>query len=61
MFREETSVTEKQKSAELKIIMWTCTVSAPEMTLVLYSMSGLPLYHVRFMLFHYYILAGRAF
>lgn len=30
---------------EIKPIMWTCTVSAPEMTLMLYSPSGLVLYH----------------
>ncbi|KAK1292598.1 hypothetical protein QJS10_CPB17g02481 [Acorus calamus] len=29
-----------------KEIMWTCNVSAPEMTVVLYSLSGLSIYHV---------------
>ena len=37
---------EKPKSSESKAITWTCTVSAPEMTIVLYSTSGSPLYHV---------------
>lgn len=39
---------EKPQSSESKpkLIMWTCTVSAPEMTIVLYSISGSPLYHV---------------
>ncbi|CAN0906547.1 Protein SABRE [Linum grandiflorum] len=35
----------KPQSTELKAIMWTCTVSAPEMTLVLYGVNDLPLYH----------------
>ncbi|KAL4180176.1 hypothetical protein AMTRI_Chr13g123910 [Amborella trichopoda] len=32
-------------STDMKAIMWTCTVSAPEMTIVLYGLNGLPLYH----------------
>ncbi|KAI8014433.1 Protein SABRE [Camellia lanceoleosa] len=36
---------ERLRSTESKAIMWTCTVSAPEMTIVLYSLSGSPLYH----------------
>ncbi|KAJ4830314.1 hypothetical protein Tsubulata_011289 [Turnera subulata] len=36
----------KSQSTESKsIIMWTCTVSAPELTIVVYSISGSPLYH----------------
>ncbi|KAF7141344.1 hypothetical protein RHSIM_Rhsim06G0070200 [Rhododendron simsii] len=31
-------------STESKDIIWSCTVSAPEMTAMLYSLSGLPLY-----------------
>ncbi|CAN1159441.1 Protein SABRE [Linum perenne] len=42
VLREEVSPLSKP---ELKAIMWTCTVSAPEMTLVLYSVDDLPLYH----------------
>lgn len=42
------STSESPKSSGHKAIMWTCTVSAPEMTIVLYDMSGSPLYHVRF-------------
>lgn len=37
---------DKVHSSDLKAIMWTCTLSAPEMTTVLYSLSGFPLYHV---------------
>ncbi|THG12391.1 hypothetical protein TEA_011109 [Camellia sinensis var. sinensis] len=37
---------ERLRSTESKAIMWTCTVSAPEMTIVLYSLSGSPLYHI---------------
>ncbi|WOL08896.1 protein SABRE isoform X1 [Canna indica] len=36
---------QKSQTSHIKSIMWTCTVSAPEMTIVLYSLSGLPLYH----------------
>lgn len=36
---------DKVHSTDFKAIMWTCTVSAPEMTTVLYSLSGIPLYH----------------
>ncbi|CAH9105183.1 unnamed protein product [Cuscuta epithymum] len=40
------STSECPKSSEHKaLIMWTCTVSAPEMSIVLYDMSGSPLYH----------------
>ncbi|GMH14037.1 hypothetical protein Nepgr_015878 [Nepenthes gracilis] len=45
VLEKETSKQDKPKSAELKAIMWTCTVSAPEMTIMLYSMSGSPLFH----------------
>ncbi|KAF5818651.1 putative FMP27, GFWDK domain-containing protein [Helianthus annuus] len=33
------------QSSGSKTIMWTCTVSAPEMTIVLFNISGLPIYH----------------
>lgn len=46
VLREELSAPEKPRSTESKAIMWTCTVSAPEMTIVLYSISGVPVYHV---------------
>ncbi|KAM0897907.1 hypothetical protein ACQ4PT_022264 [Festuca glaucescens] len=36
---------EISQTKESKPIMWTCTVSAPEMTVMLYSPSGLVLYH----------------
>lgn len=43
---EKIPAKEKSHSSEQKTIMWTCTLSAPEMTVVLYSLSGCPLYHV---------------
>lgn len=46
VLREEIPNPERLQSTESKAIMWTCTVSAPEMTIVLYNLSGLPLYHV---------------
>ncbi|XP_024015622.1 protein SABRE isoform X2 [Eutrema salsugineum] len=36
---------EKSKAADMKAIMWTGTVSAPEMTVMLYGINDLPLYH----------------
>ncbi|MED6196816.1 hypothetical protein PIB30_050897 [Stylosanthes scabra] len=45
VLREESSVV-KQQSSDIKIIMWTCNVSAPEMTIVLFNMVGSPVYHI---------------
>ncbi|PIN12656.1 hypothetical protein CDL12_14731 [Handroanthus impetiginosus] len=42
---EESSAKEKSQSSEQKAIMWTCTLSAPEMTVVVYSLSGFPVFH----------------
>ncbi|XP_062212048.1 protein SABRE isoform X2 [Phragmites australis] len=36
---------EISQTNEMKPILWTCTVSAPEMTVMLYSLNGLALYH----------------
>lgn len=47
VLQEESPPIEKPQSSELKALMWTCTVSAPEMTIVLYDLSGSPVYHVR--------------
>jgi hypothetical protein len=46
VLQEEKPALEKLQSTESEAIMWTCTLSAPEMTVVLYSISGLPVYHV---------------
>lgn len=46
VLREETSVVAKPQSTDGEIIMWTCNVSAPEMTIVLFDMVGSPVYHV---------------
>ncbi|CAH8392543.1 unnamed protein product [Eruca vesicaria subsp. sativa] len=35
----------KSKATDTKAIMWTSTVSAPEMTVMLYGIDGLPMYH----------------
>ncbi|CAA6657811.1 unnamed protein product [Spirodela intermedia] len=42
---EESMHAEGSRKNELKSIMWTCTVSAPEMTIMLYGLDGSPLYH----------------
>ncbi|XP_042024224.1 protein SABRE-like isoform X2 [Salvia splendens] len=42
---EKSPAKEKSHSSGQKTIMWTCTLSAPEMTVVLYNLSGCPLYH----------------
>lgn len=46
VLREESSQKERPQVNKTKIIMWTSTVSAPEMTIVLYGLNDLPLYHV---------------
>ncbi|CAF2106618.1 hypothetical protein Bca4012_092340 [Brassica carinata] len=43
--QEEICTREKLKAADMKTIMWTCTFSAPEMTM-LCGIDDLPLYHV---------------
>lgn len=49
VLREGSATAEKSSSSELKVIMWTCTVSAPEMTFVIYSLTNMPLYHVSYL------------
>lgn len=48
VLHEENYNPEKSQKTDMKVIMWTCTVSAPEMTIALYSLSGLALYRVSF-------------
>ncbi|XP_020258640.1 protein SABRE-like isoform X2 [Asparagus officinalis] len=43
---EEVSYKEGPQTSKTKAIMWTSTVSAPEVTIVLYGLNDLPLYHV---------------
>ncbi|XP_009607444.1 protein SABRE-like isoform X1 [Nicotiana tomentosiformis] len=45
VLREESSTREKPKSSDHKAIMWTATISAPEMTIMVYDLNGLPLCH----------------
>ncbi|XP_022728696.1 protein SABRE-like isoform X2 [Durio zibethinus] len=45
VLQEETSTLEKPQSTESKAFTWTCTVSAPEMIIALYSISDVPLHH----------------
>lgn len=59
VLREETSTPVRSLTTESKVIMWTCTVSAPEMTIVLYSINGLPLYQVSYV--HIKLLNGIEF
>ncbi|KAL1171492.1 hypothetical protein V6Z11_A05G285700 [Gossypium hirsutum] len=44
VLQAETSTIEKPQSTEPKAIMWKCTVSVPDITIVLYSISDVPLY-----------------
>ncbi|KAJ7965889.1 Golgi-body localization protein domain isoform 1 [Quillaja saponaria] len=43
--QDEASNTVKPQPNDTKAIMWTCTVSAPEMTIVLFNIGGMPVYH----------------
>lgn len=52
VLKEEASVVVKPQSTDGKTIMWTCNVSAPEMTIVLFNMVGSPVYHVSTMLIY---------
>ncbi|KAK6938059.1 FMP27, C-terminal [Dillenia turbinata] len=45
VLKEESTNLEKWQPTSFKAIMWTCTVSAPEMTVALYSIDSLLLYH----------------
>ncbi|KAF9603303.1 hypothetical protein IFM89_034652 [Coptis chinensis] len=45
VLREEKPNLDRPQASENKLVMWTCTVSAPEMTVVLYSIFGARLYH----------------
>ena len=45
---------ETLRSTKPEAIMWTCTVSAPEMTIVLYDLIDSPLYHVSGLSLFYY-------
>lgn len=45
VLQNETANPVTVQSSSSKAIMWTCTVSAPEMTIVLFNLSGLPIYH----------------
>ncbi|KAK9047048.1 hypothetical protein V6N11_052911 [Hibiscus sabdariffa] len=44
VLQEEASIIEKPQSTESKAVMWKCSLSVPEITIVLYSISDLPLY-----------------
>lgn len=50
VLREETTQQEMSPTDNTKAIMWTCTVSAPQMAIILYSLDELPLYQVNFLL-----------
>nr|GEW46246.1 hypothetical protein [Tanacetum cinerariifolium] len=45
VLRDENANAVTVRSSGSKTIMWTCTVSAPEMTIVLFNLNGLPIYH----------------
>ncbi|XP_019083145.1 PREDICTED: protein SABRE-like isoform X1 [Camelina sativa] len=45
VLQEKAHTLEKTKAADMKAIMWTGTVSAPEMTVMLYGVDDLPMYH----------------
>ncbi|KAL9684811.1 hypothetical protein QQ045_022252 [Rhodiola kirilowii] len=46
VLKEEAPEPVRPQSSKAKGIMWTSTVSAPEMTIMLYDLSCMPLYHV---------------
>ncbi|XP_078148685.1 HYPERSENSITIVE TO PI STARVATION 4 isoform X4 [Carex rostrata] len=42
---KQSSHTELPQENGIKAVMWTCTLSAPEMTIMFYSLNGIVLYH----------------
>ncbi|KAJ8541282.1 hypothetical protein K7X08_002098 [Anisodus acutangulus] len=44
VLRGESTTSERSHSSDHKAFMWTSTISAPEMTIVLYDLNGSPLY-----------------
>lgn len=47
-----THTLEKSKPADIETIMWRGTVSTPEMTVILYGLDDLPMYHVSNLIQH---------
>lgn len=47
VLREASSTREKSRSSDHKDIIWTSTISVPELTIMVYDLNGLPLCHVR--------------
>nr|XP_018450276.1 PREDICTED: protein SABRE-like isoform X1 [Raphanus sativus] len=45
VLQEQICTREKLKADDVKTIMWTCTFSAPEMTVMLCGIDDMPLYH----------------
>lgn len=56
VLREESSTREKSRSSDHKAIMWTATISAPELTIMVYDLNGLPLCHVRLLIAYTHLL-----
>ncbi|MCD9641027.1 hypothetical protein HAX54_026841 [Datura stramonium] len=52
VLREESSTREKSRSYDHKAIMWTSSISAPELTITVYDLNGLPLCHGCFQSLH---------
>lgn len=46
VLRDENINPDTLQSSGSKAILWTCTISAPDMTIVLFNLSGFPIYHV---------------
>ncbi|KAK7275854.1 hypothetical protein RIF29_16980 [Crotalaria pallida] len=53
VLREEAPAVVKPQSTDSKPIIWTCDVSAPEMTIMLFDMTSTPVYHVSICQFAY--------
>lgn len=47
VLKEESPAREKSRPSDHKAIIWTSTISAPELTIMVYDLNGLPLCHVR--------------
>lgn len=47
-----THTLEQSKAADIETIMWRGTVSTPDMTVILYGLDDLPMYHVSNLIQH---------
>jgi len=56
VIKEEAPVAKPKSTDDSKAIVWTCNLSASDLTIMLFSMAGSPLYHVSILPYIYVCL-----